>query len=98
MPLLPYPVQPTPLSTRPQCSCKAEPSCYCVVDTSATAKSMAKVSDMISSARVWCEKVSDTAYLRMKNLAENVVLYIARAVVNENFEIVEPKNWFVKQM
>ena len=43
MHLLPCPFQPAPLVTRCQCSCKAEPSCYCVVAASATARSMAKV-------------------------------------------------------
>ena len=89
--VFPNSLQPTPLSARPQCSCKAELSCLSLV----AAKDVAKVTDMMISVRALCVKLYDTSYLWLKNLLENV-LTITKAVVNENFEIFEPKDWFLR--
>jgi hypothetical protein len=92
-PLLPYPVQPTPLSPRSLCPSKTESSCVCVMAGSAITRSVAKVAGVTSSASVWCEWLKVTTWIRLKNLTVNVRHSIARAVVseNENFELVKLK-------
>ena len=59
------------------------------------AKDVAKVTDMMISVRELCVKLYDTSYLRLKILLENVFTN-TKAVVNENFEIFEPKDWVLR--